>query len=153
MFRLREGHTFLGKVYEHAVKRAIHYTSRIILNMYNLSNQKSAPRRISLSVSITKVHENDLNEKFKNELTEHLFWPLSKTQASFDFVQPPYIFQITLSTCHSVKSDELLQLMQCFPSIKQWYLVFIIPFRIAAEFKEQSIFSNPKLLLSGNTRL
>ncbi len=144
MFRLCEGHTFLGKVYEYAVRRAVH-SSSVVLSLYDLTNEKSSfiELHLSSSVLVTKIDPSDFKKVFNDAPNQHVFWPLSKTQASFDFIQPPYIFQITMSTNHPVISYGLFQVMKCFPSIKKWNLVYVIPFPIAAQFKRQSIIDDP----------
>ncbi len=98
----------LGLIYESAVRRTINSSSPV-LNFYEMLGKagkaviSTTPTTVQMprSIRFVSFEKKSLGEE---RPSDHVFWPLSKTQSSFDFIKPPYIFQVTLQRKHAIKN-------------------------------------------------
>ena len=134
---------YLGDMYETAVKRRLLYGQKLSLKLYSLDDQETKPFNIVQSI----VHVNfgsNLSDEVLENATKKLYIPSAKNQVSFDFVQPPCIFQITTAETHPVKEEGISKIIKCFGGNLDWVLVFLVPLSRKG-LKRQRISGYPKM--------
>ena len=72
---------------------------------------------------------------FADVIPQRLYLPGSSTFPMIDLVFPPYLLQITTSKTHSVKSSGYDKIKKVFPTVMQWFLIFIVPLQTEGPFR------------------
>lgn len=102
--RKADSTSLLGNIYETTIRhRTFFPNADITLYLYKLAKTSIADFEASDSIKLrlssnVKSFEKVTNIPESQDPTDMLYWPLSQTNESFDFIQPPYIFQITKSS-------------------------------------------------------
>lgn len=137
-----------GRLYEKSVKytlmTSINLGTQLQYTLYELSRSRRKPN--SEEINTKKVNMaskfESISIKDGTSITSHenvLYFPISKTQESIDFVQPPYLFQVTMADSHKVSSKGLEVAMKYFSKDRNydWNLVFVIPAKRKDRFHKQ----------------
>lgn len=128
-----EGGPFLGNLYEDAMRRMFAYSDIEECTLYLISlddpNNRIDQLKIAPSTQYVDFVSGTLDEDFTDP-SNVLFFPISKSQVSFDCIQPPYIFQITRQSKHEIKSKGIERALEYFSEHTfEWKIVFLIPLK------------------------